>query len=826
MAAPAPEPAACSRPPLAAVALTAAATLAYEILLLRFFALAQWHHFAYMVISLALLGYGLSGSVISLARKWLLHRFAASFVAAILMFGISAVGCALIAQSIPFNAEEILWNPRQLQWLMLIYLVLALPFFFAASAVALALAHCRGAIPRLYAADLLGAGGGSLLIVLLLTLLFPLEALGAIGLCAMLAVVVAAWELRLPARRAWSLVALSGAGALWLLAAHGTIGLSPYKPLSQLLRVPGTRIIAETSSPLGLLSVVESRAVPLRHAPGLSLTAQSAPPPQLAVFTDGDGMTVITDGNRPREEYAYLDQLSSALPYHLARPRKVLVLGAGGGSEVLQARWHGAREIVAVELNPQLTELVTSRFGGFAGHVYRQPGVSLRIAEARGFIATDTARYDLVTLAFLDTRGVAAGGLRALHEDYLYTQEAFAQLLDRLAPNGWLALTRWIDLPPRDLLKLAATAAGALERRGVRAPGAQVMLIRGWQTGTLLIKNGAITPDEVNRARRFAAGRSFDLDWAPGLDAGETNRYNRLDASYFHTALQALLGPRRDAYLARYKFDLRPATDTRPYFSHFARLRTLPELLQLGGRGGMPLIEWGYLVLIATLLQAMLASALLILLPWRTLRRSVPARGRHWRVAGYFGAIGLAFLFIEIACIQRFTLLLHHPVYSAAAVLCGFLVFAGLGSAYAGRLVRQGRHAFGIRAAAAAIAGLVLLYLAALGPVLTALMPCPLWARMLASVLLIMPLAFAMGLPFALGLARVAQSTPQLVPWAWGVNGCASVISAVLATLIAVHWGFSVVLLGAAALYGMAALCLPAHAREPATPDGAPAATG
>jgi spermidine synthase/MFS family permease len=807
----------CPRLPLAAVALTSATALAYEVLLLRFFALAQWHHFAYMVISLALLGYGISGTVLALAPQRLLARFETLFVTAILLFGVSAVGCALIAQAVPFNAEEMLWNPRQLYWLMLIYLLLALPFFFAASAIALALAHYRDTIPRLYAADLLGAGAGSLLIILLLTGLFPLPALGAIGVCAMLAALVAAWELKLAPRWPWSLVAVLGAGALWLFATHSTVSLSPYKPLAQLLRIPGTQIVAERSSPLGLLSVVESPLVPLRHAPGLSLSAVSAPPPQLAVFTDGDGMTVITDGNRPAADYAYLDQLTSALPYHVSRPDKVLVLGAGGGSEVLQARWHGAGDIVAVELNPQLAALVGADYGSFSGDLYNQPGVHLHITEARGFIATDPQHYDLITLAFLDTRGVAAAGLRALHEDYLYTLESFAQLLERLAPDGWLALTRWIDLPPRDLLKLAATAASVLEQRGVRAPGAQVMLIRGWQTGTLLIKNGAITPDEVARAQRFAAARSFDLDWAPGVEVGETNRYNQLAEAYFHEALRALLGPQREAFIAGYKFDLRPASDARPYFAHFARLSTLPELLALRGRGGMPLIEWGYLVLIATLLQALLASAVLILLPWRVLRRSAQSSDQTMRVAGYFGAIGLAFLFVEIACIQRFTLLLHHPVYAAVTVISGFLVFAGLGSAYAGRLARQHRHAQGVRTAVAVIAALVLIYLATLDAIFTALMPYPLWLRMLASVVLIMPLAFAMGLPFSLGLARIAQTTPRLIPWAWGVNGCASVISAVLATLLALQWGFSVVLLAAAGCMGWQRSGCQCDRREPAT---------
>ncbi len=746
----------------------------------------------------------------SLAQRRLLARFEAAFVVNLCLFGVSAVGCALVAQRVPFNPEEVLWDLRQPQRLLLIYLLLALPFFFAANAVALALTHCRGRIPQVYAADLLGAGIGSLSILALLTLSFPLQVLGMLGAGALLAAAVAVWELRLARRPLWTLAALFGAIVLWMFADHSLLAMSPYKPLSQQLRVPGAHIIAERSSPLGVLSVVESPQVPLRDAPGLSLAAQAEPPQQLAVFTDGDGMTVITDGNRPLPEYRYLDQLTSALPYHLAQPRSVLVLGAGGGSEVLQARMQGAPDITAVELNPQLVDLVRGDYAAFAGHLYVRPGVTLHVGEARGFVAADPGHYDLIQIAFLDSFGASAAGLRALHENYLYTQESFAQLLAHLAPDGWLALTRWIDLPPRDLLKLAVTAATALEHSGVSDPGAQMLLIRGWQTGTLLVKNAAITPAEVDRARRFAAARSFDLEWAPGLAATESNRYNQLAEPYFFQAMQALLGPQRAAFLASYKFDLRPSRDDRPYFYHFARLNTLPELLRLRGQGGMPLIEWGYLVLIATLAQALLASAVLILLPlWMLRRQTAATRGQIGRTIGYFSAVGLAFLFIEIACIQRFTLLLHHPVYATATVLTGFLVFAGLGSMYAGRLAQQGRHVWGVRAAVLTITGLILSYLLAFGPLFAALLSWPLWARAVVSLLLIMPLAFAMGLPFALGLDCLSRSTPGLIPWAWGVNGCASVVSAVLATLLAVHFGFSVVLLSAAVLYALAALWLP-----------------
>jgi len=272
-----------------------------------------------------------------------------------------------------------------------------------------------------------------------------------------------------------------------------------------------------------------------------------------------------------------------------------------------------------------------------------------------------------------------------------------------------------------------------------------------------------------------------------------------------------LLGPRRAEFLEQYKFNLAPASDDKPYFFQFFKWRTLPEILELRSRGGMPLFEWGYLAMVATLVQAMLASAVLILLPLAALKRcSIKRSGfQKHSVLLYFSAIGLAFLFIEIAFIQRFILFLHHPLYAIAVVLTGFLVFAGLGSAFARRLIQINQQRRGVWFAVLAISNISVLYLYALTPLFELLMAWPVWAKIITTLILIMPLAFSMGLPFPLALDRLGRDAPEFIPWAWGVNGCASVISAVLATLLAIQFGFQTVILVAVVFYLLAALSLP-----------------
>jgi hypothetical protein len=797
-----PAPPVIVAPPLAAVAMLSAAALAYEILLMRLFSIILWHHFAYMMISVALLGYGAAGTFVALAQRTLLPRYVPVFVAAAASFGIFGVAGFLLAQQVAFDPLEMLWDPQQPLRLALVYLLLFVPFCCAATAICLTFTRFGGEAHRIYGADILGAGAGSLAILAALFTVAPTDALKLIGALGLAAAALAAFRCGLRPRAI--AIALFGAAVVLPLGIPADwIRLVPseFKDLSQALQIGGAQVIAERSSPLGLVTVVESPRVPFRHAPGLSLAAPDEPPPQLGVFVDGDGPSALVRHDGRRETLAYLDYLTSALPYHLRSRPRVLVLGAGAGADVLQAIYHDARAIDAVELNPQIVDLVQQRFGDFSGKPFSAPAVRIHIGEARGFVTRHDDRFDLIEVALLDAFGASAAGLYALAESYLYTIEALESYLDRLEPDGMLAITRWINLPPRDVLKLFATAVAALERRGATDPGRQLALIRSWRTATLLVKNRAFTEAEIAALKEFCRARSFDADWFPGIAAAEANRYNVLDRSYFHEGAQALSGQERAAFIERYKFAIAPASDDRPHFFHFFRWSTLPELLARKEQGGLPLLEWGYPVLVVTLAQAFVVSLLLIVLPLLMQRRSVAKeaeRGSHLVVAAYFAAIGFAFMFIEIAFIQKFVLFLAHPLYAVAVVLCAFLVFAGLGSRYSGRLRRAAWPV-------AAIVGIASVYVLVLPATFRQLMPLPDPLRIVASIALISPLAFAMGMPFPLGLARLAATAQPLVPWAWGINACASVVAAILATLLSIHLGFDAVVLLAALLYVVAA---------------------
>jgi hypothetical protein len=322
------------------------------------------------------------------------------------------------------------------------------------------------------------------------------------------------------------------------------------------------------------------------------------------------------------------------------------------------------------------------------------------------------------------------------------------------------------------------------------------------------VKNSRFTQAEIAAVRSFATDRQFDLAWYPGIGANESDRYNRMAKPTLFDAAVALLGPGRSEFLANYRFDIRPATDDRPFFFRFFKWNLLPQLLALHGQSGLVFVDAAYLVVILALLQAVIASVVLILLPLIGLRHgtrhTVPGR---LRVATYFLLIGFAFLFIEMAFIHRFSLFLGHPLAAIAATLAGFLVSAGLGSGISKRVAAHWPEQ-AIVLAIAAIVSLGAVYAMMLPPLFGGLMGLSLSAKMAVAVALVAPLGFVMGLPFPLGLGRVSDSAPGLVPWAWGINGCASVVAAVMATLLAMHVGFTTVFALALGLYAGTPLLL------------------
>jgi len=541
----------------------------------------------------------------------------------------------------------------------------------------------------------------------------------------------------------------------------------------------------------------------ISHAPNRK---QGPLPKQVGLFFDGGSQSVVNQFDGDFEPFSYLDNVTSALPYHLLEKPNVLVIGAGGGTDVLNALYHKAKEVTAVEVDPKVFPLIEKQFNDFSGHLYERADVIPVVAEGRGYLQSSKKQYDLIQIALLDSFTASASGVYALNENYLYTLEAVELYLKRLTPNGVLAITRWVKAPARDLIKMFATLVEACEKSGIQNASEHLAFIRSWNTGTILVSRSPISLKQIEKIREFAKSRQFDLSYIPGIQKEELNRYTILEEPIYYEAALAIMSPQRESFYRNYLFYVRPATDESPYFFRFFKWQSLPRLFQGMGTEWMPFVEWGMLTLLATLVQAALVSVVLILLPLIVFgRKSTVKRVKRW-VVSYFAGLGLAYMFLEIAFIQKCMLFLAYPIYAVAVVLTAFLVFSGWGSFFAD--LYQGNKTRLVGGAVLAIAVLTLLYIFFLPNLFNLFSDRSDLEKIGISLVFLAPLAFFMGIPFPTGLQLISNKHEPLIPWAWGINGCASVMGALLATFIAVYFGFTLLVLLAVLIYVLSSFVL------------------
>ncbi len=763
------------------IALLSAAALAFEITLTRLFSVTQWYHFAFLAVSVALLGYGASGTALSLVPRWARPPTARRASTLAILFAASVVGAYLSLNYSPFDSYRIAWERIQILYLVLYYLALTAPFFCAGLVTGLLLTAHAGRAAPLYAANLLGSAMGGLVPVLALPLLGEGTVL-VVAVLGLLAAIAFQWSASSIQRR---LLLLAGCCLLlflaWIPPALFHLRLSPYKGLSQVLLFPDARVTWQRWNAFSRVDRVASAAI--RSAPGLSLSYPGKLPVQDGLFVDGDDLSPVVRGTAAVQEFT--DYLPVALPYRLRYGASAMVVEPRGGLDLEIALEQGAASVVAVESNPLLVEA--------GDDVYRDPRVRVEIEEGRSYARRTAEAFGVVHLALRDSYRPVTSGAYSLGERYDLTVEAFEDYLDRLQPGGLLVVERWLQLPPSETLRAGATAIEALRRAGVTDPGAQLVVVRDWQVGLILVKNGTFTEEELLAVREFCRSRGLDLVAMPGLVEEETNRYNILEEPVYFRAFRELLTNPQAVYAAQ-AYDVRPPTDDRPFFFHFFRWGQTRGLLQQLGKTWQPWGGSGYLVLVALLAVAFVASAVLILLPLVFARKEgQQSRGLRGRTLVYFGLLGLGFLFVEIPLMQRFILFLGQPIYAFTAVLAAMLLFSGLGSLVSPQVSIRWTLPLLVVAIAVYPFGLPVLFQALLG--------APLLVRLLTTGLCLAPLGFLMGIPFPGGLAWLRERAPGLIPWAWAVNGCTSVLASVLAAMIALSVGFSWVLAAAGLAY-------------------------
>ena len=760
-------------------------SLAYELTLIRIFSLTLWYHFAFMVISIAMLGIGASGTLLSVVPALRdLRRIPAYGLALAIGIPVSY----LLADPVRLS-----WDRLQVLYIGVYYLVLGVPFLAFGLIVSTAFSAIKEYPGLVYASDLLGAGAGSLLVFCLLFLggpeqaVFILSSLAAAGLL----LYVRGWMLPVSGL----VIALN----VLMLVLHPLIShprMSPYKSLEAALRFPGAELLRTYDSPYGRVDVFKSPAV--RYAPGLSLRYLEPLPEQTGIAVDGGDIQAVTEETDP-EKLSFLRNLPSSLPYLLAEKDDVLILEPKGGLAVLAAKYQGAKRIHGVESNPLVMRVAQE----LRGNRSAAPDEALYHAGlGRTWLSSSAGTFDVIDLSFM---GSLPGASFGFAEDYRFTVEAFRVYLDHLKPGGFLSLNLYIVPPPRTEFRLLATLAEAVERSGHPDVSSRITAIRSWDTLTVLYKNGDLTDRDLDRIRTFCRERRFDTVYYPGIAAAESNVFVKMRGNEYFEAFQRMILPAaRQQFLENSLFDVRPVHDDSPFFHYYLKLGNIGDIYRVMGGKWQYFFEEGYLLPIL-FGQVLVISVILIVLPLFAGRRPVPPNaGRGTPAAlSYFAAIGLAFLFVEVVIVQKMVLVLEHPAYAAGTVIASVLAGSGAGSFASQRMewLRRPRTLL-------IVGGLCALYSVALSGLYPVLAVVSMPASIIAVFLLFLPLGFFMGIPLPLGIALLQKSTPELVPWAWAVNGCFSVLSPILAVMLALAVGYSLVILTGAGLYFAGYLCM------------------
>jgi hypothetical protein len=768
---------------VAGIALSSFSALLLELALTRLFSVVLFYHFAFLAISIALLGLG-AGGVFAHVRKGRLSFYA--------LRQVTTICSAASAVAIPFLLEIILHVPVSLDLTMgnflrltAIYGCSAVPFFLTGLQFSVIFARECSRIPRLYGADLTGGALACLGIVPLLNWIGGPNAILFAGLMSAIAAVV------------WSYSAKGRLRTAALAAALAVlIGANMTGKIADIVWAKGVRRQNVEFARWNAISRVEVD----RQADGARV-----------IVIDADANTYIMTADPERLQAAgWQQQLMSAPPalVNVLRPHgDYAVIGPGGGVDILRALAGGSRNVTGIEINPIIANtIMRGRYADFSQHLYERPQVHIHVGDGRSVIRNTKAVYDVVQMTLVDTWASTAAGAFALSENNLYTTEAFREYFDHLKPDGIVAVTRWEFREPREALRVVSVAMAALHRLGMTDTSrnflvvAQNKLDEDGINVAVLAKKSPFTPEEDAAVRRYIEGHPpLRLLYSPSSPPANA-----------FTALIHSNDP--DAFSRNYAYNVSPVSDNAPFF--FFTLKP-SRMLHFGSESAM---DWklnlGVAVLAMLLLISIVAVLAFLVFPLllQSQRNSIPSS------LLYFIAIGLGYIVVEVCFIQRFVLFLGHPTYALTVVIFLMLLASGAGSTLSKRWLADTRRVW---APLVLVIGVLLVYVVWLRRLLDSLVGAPFVAKLAVSAALLIPLGFAMGMPFPTGLRALAEEqhfSANSIEWAWAMNAAASVLGSVLAIVVAIQFGLNGTLACGAGAYGLA---LALHRRLRFRPSGA-----
>ena len=817
---------------LVALAFVSFSSLLLELGLTRLFSVVLFYHFAFLAISVALLGLGAGGVFAYIKKQWL-DRWSigelgarASLANAFLIFVVLEV-----VLHMPISLELTRGNFGKLT---VMYLAAAVPFFFTGMLFSVVFARAKPeGINTLYAADL---GGGAIACIAIVPLLNWIGGPNAILFAALfMAIASMLWaETRKPrivggvATAIFVvLIAANHSGKLVdIVYAKGMRRDQPWMEFAKwnaLSRVEVDQvgeakyIVIDADASTAIMNVDPAKWAETK-SPGNSDVTLS-------------GRDAERSSNPDKSGYNWKKDLMSAAPAiaNVLRPQgKFAIIGPGGGVDVLRAVANGSKDVTAIEINPIIAnDIMRGRYADYSYHLYERPEVHLHVGDGRSFIRNSKEQYDVIQMTLVDTWASTAAGAFALSENNLYTVEAFEEYFQHLKPDGFIAITRWEFKEPREALRVVSQAMEALRR--LVPYGAfsttQFAIVSDGQLNVdgrpvaVIVKKSPFSSSEIALLQEHVqSSQNLSSLYLP-CDVLFRSRANRVVTKIFvpeecqavqwpaaqldANAFSRLIEGDPQAFASSYPYKISPVYDSNPFF--FFTLKTgdvFKKILSGTGRGMDWRINLGVTVLFMVFGISIVAVLAFLMAPL-ALSRQLSAISGQKRNLLYFVFVGLGFILVEIALIQRFVLFLGHPTYALTVVVFLMLLASGAGSFASRRIVKDSAR---IWIPLLAIALGIVLYRFILPMIISSQVGLPFAAKLAISAALLIPLGFLMGMPFPTGLRALSERKDGRVEWAWALNAAASVLGSVSAMIIAIHFGLNVTLLCGAAAYVLAAI--------------------
>jgi len=773
------------------------ATLMYEILLTRIFSVIMWYHFAFMAVSVAMFGMTVGAIIVYLFPgsfpdgRTHFHLAVSSW-----LFSLSILVCFIAEMWLPHFVSDII------RLASLSYGITLIPFIFGGICVSLVLTKFSRQLSKLYAFDLAGAACGCVLLIYLLkwtdgpTAIIALSAIVSVGSLLFIRRIHDVFR-KIVMLTAILFFISTGIHIVLVKLGRPILRLSWAK---KKLLAPA---LYERWNSFSRIQVLKDRNEDAPTGWGMSSTyVPTRSVKELNLHIDAGAGTVLTQYEGNPDEVEHLKYDVTNLAHYLRPNANVLVIGMGGGRDVLSALVFHQNSVIGVEINDQILEAVNDKFGDFTGHLERDPRVTLVNDEARSFIARQRRQFDIIQVSLVDTWAATAAGAFALTENSLYTIEAWKLFLKRLTPDGVLSFSRWYTQGGSpQLYRLTSLATAALNETGIQnaedhilivasIPRQQKQGLRG--VATMLVSPRPFSAQDLATAESTANSLKFRILFSPNGSSDKN-----------------LIRIAHDQDRTGFNFDISPSTDNRPFFFSTLTSASFFNLLQSGSirSDTSPVAVLSHLLVLSFVL-----TLLCIFLPLVLTIRRIEPKGM-WSLLVFFAAIGTGFMMIEISQMQRLAIFLGHPTYSLSVVLFGLLLSSGAGSYLTGKITTPDIKRSGMICLLLLLTIVFLFGITTL-PITKHFEESSTTVRILVAAMILVPMGFCLGTAFPLGMKLASLKLPAMTPWLWGVNGATSVWASILAVILAIIWGISTSFWTGFASYGFAFVAFSIAARR------------